>query len=133
VRRALVHVAAGQYAPALGLFEEALAKRPGDVMAANNAAVCRLYAHDVIGAIKTLEACVRASPSAAGDAAVASNLTVLYDLAYDDAPRRKRVLRLVLATYAPHLLDSPEESGLAAPTPAPPTQSNQPSPAVFPR
>lgn len=105
----MVHVAAGQFGQALSLFEAVLQRRPGDATASTNAAVCRLYTHDVPGAIATLENCVRSNPAAAGDPAVLANLGALYDLAYDDSAKRKRTLRNVLSVYAPHLLDSPDE------------------------
>jgi len=104
-----LHLAAGRYQLALPLFERVLAARPSDAVAANNVAVCHLYNHNVPQAITTLESLVRTNPLLAGDAAVSGNLSALYDLAYDDSARRKKVLQGVLAVFAPQNVDTGDE------------------------
>eukprot|EP00698_Gefionella_okellyi_P019525 TRINITY_DN5990_c0_g1_i1.p1 TRINITY_DN5990_c0_g1~~TRINITY_DN5990_c0_g1_i1.p1 ORF type:complete len:418 (+),score=83.92 TRINITY_DN5990_c0_g1_i1:150-1403(+) len=109
LNKAFLHLAGGRYGMALPLFERVLSTRPGDAIAANNVAVCQLYTHNVPAAINSLEAAVRTNPLLAGDATVVGNLSALYDLAFDDSARRKKVLQGVLAVYAPQMVDANTE------------------------
>jgi hypothetical protein len=43
-------------------FEAVLEQQPDDSTAANNAALCRMYACDLVGAVQLLESCLKVGP-----------------------------------------------------------------------
>jgi hypothetical protein len=104
--RAMLRFAAKDYAGARALFDAALAERPWDGVAANNAAVAALYCADLPGAVAVLEAALAAHPLAALHEPLVLNLCSLYELASADAAAAKRRIAEWVTRAGPEDFDS---------------------------
>ncbi|KAK9868400.1 hypothetical protein WJX84_009501 [Apatococcus fuscideae] len=71
-------------------FEAILQRNPGDAVAANNAAVAKMYAVDLTGAVTALEKCLQASPSAHLREPLLVNLCSMYQLGAPAAAARSK-------------------------------------------
>jgi trafficking protein particle complex subunit 12 len=93
--------ACDQYTLAIDQFTKVLTLDPSHVVAANNKALCYLYAGDVSKAIDILEEILFSDPSTTLQENIVYNLCTMYDLATDKSfDKRKKILQLV-RTHAP--------------------------------
>jgi hypothetical protein len=69
----------------LAEFEAVLAEAPGDAIAANNAAICHMYACDLASAVALLEGALRGQPRQLLRETLLLNLCSMYDLSSSTA------------------------------------------------
>ncbi|KAF9896263.1 Trafficking protein particle complex subunit 12 [Lobosporangium transversale] len=99
--RALLAVAQGQWAVAKAAFEEVLTQEPENLVAANNLAVCELYAGQLNEAIPRLERLMFAYFTSAGTSEpLVFNMATLYELRTEGSLRRKQQMMIEVSKWA---------------------------------
>lgn len=97
----LIKFAKGDYAGAREEFHAALAVRPWDSVAVNNAALCHMYNRDLQGAIDLLEHHLQEDPLHHLDETLVLNLTSMYELLAGPPGDAKRRLKSWIIRVAP--------------------------------
>ncbi len=82
-----------------------LREDPGDCIAANNAAVCHMYACNLVGAVQSLEAALQAQPQAFLQETVLLNLCSMYELSSSTASTESKRRLTAWASKGPEDLD----------------------------
>ena len=103
--RGLVMFALKQYPSALEEFNAVLARDPSDAIAANNKALCLMYARDLMGAISVLEDVLQNNPLTALNETLVLNLCSMYELGSSNCTKTKRTLSNWLMRLAPDDFD----------------------------
>ena len=96
--RAMIAVADEQYVEAVDLFTAVLDHEPNNVAAANNRAVCLLYACHLPHAVASFEGSLVRGLL---EATLVGNLCTCYDLASDRSADKKKALLTLVSKYAP--------------------------------
>ncbi|KAK9814551.1 hypothetical protein WJX72_007745 [[Myrmecia] bisecta] len=94
------------YAGALREFDAVLRVRPADSVAANNKAVCQMYACNLLGGIQSLEGSLKSLPLEHLRETLLSNLSSMYELSSSNtASESKRRLSAWVSRCAPDDFD----------------------------
>ncbi|KAG0365367.1 Trafficking protein particle complex subunit 12 [Mortierella sp. AD032] len=101
MNRALLAVTQGQWLVAKAAFEEVLVQEPENLAAANNLAVCELYAGHLNDAIPRVEKLMFAYPTSAGTSEpLVFNMATLYELRTEGSFRKKQQVMVEVSKWA---------------------------------
>ncbi|KAK3842469.1 MAG: hypothetical protein J3R72DRAFT_368054 [Linnemannia gamsii] len=101
MNRALLAVTQGQWLVAKAAFEEVLVQEPENLAAANNLAVCELYAGHLNEAIPRVEKLMFAYPTSAGTSEpLVFNMATLYELRTEGSFRKKQQVMVEVSKWA---------------------------------
>ncbi|KAL3679197.1 hypothetical protein R1sor_022153 [Riccia sorocarpa] len=103
--RGLLYFSLKQYPKAMKEFEAVLELDPGDVVAANNKALCLMYSRDLVTATQVLETALQRYPLTALNETLVLNLCSMYELASMNSVESKRTLSAWILRLAPDDFD----------------------------
>ena len=105
LNRGYVALTLDQFTTAIDHFQKVLDMDSGNVVAANNRAICLLYTCDLTRAISSLEEFIFKSPETNLNETLIFNLCTLYDLKSDNSPEKKKHILSLVGKYAPDHFD----------------------------
>ncbi|BBN17989.1 hypothetical protein Mp_7g18580 [Marchantia polymorpha subsp. ruderalis] len=103
--RGLLYFSLKQYPKAVKEFDAVLELDPGDVVSANNKALCLMYSRDLVGATQVLETALQKNPLTALNETLVLNLCSMYELASMNSVESKRTLSAWILRIAPDDFD----------------------------